>query len=122
MKELPPLHGTYYRVVDWDGTFENAASRELKKLSWVGVPVGLLAVRPFRYLARMDDPEAAWGVFAAVVLASSQTPIPNRGLLMDMHGPVSAEDFAVHTGWSVEVVQTAFDALCTVVRTASSAT
>ncbi len=66
------------RIKDWDRHFENAASRKLKRLDWVAIPI---KTDGEGYTALVDHPDGAahlgaW--YAIVEVAAKQTP---RGVL-----------------------------------------
>jgi hypothetical protein len=69
------------RIRNWDDNFENSASRKLKRLEWVSVPI---KTDGEGYTALVDHPNAAahlgaW--YAIVEAAAKQTPKENRGRL-----------------------------------------
>ena len=97
-----------YRIKDWNEHFEVAQGRICETMRWVAFP-NRHDGKGFRRI--MKHPRAA-DLFAAWVLivqvASKQK---TRGLLVDLDGPLSAEDLADCTGLRQELFELAFTEL-----------
>ena len=97
-----------YRIKNWDEHFEVAQGRVCSTLKWVAIP-NKHDGKGYRRLMR--HPRAA-DLFAAWVLivqvASKQQ---KRGLLVDLDGPLTAEDLQDCTGLRQELFELAFEEL-----------
>jgi len=86
-----------YTIRDWDDTFENYRSRELKAPNYVSWPVRKDS-ESFQRLVRKPGGALAFGVFAYLVqLAARCNP---RGTLRDDRGDITADRIAFRLGIS----------------------
>lgn len=84
-----------YRVRGWDSLFENAQSRKCTKLAWVLVP-NKHDGKSFRRLMCMENGPSLYGAW--VILLQVASKCPERGILADEDGPLTAEDLALKSG------------------------
>lgn len=99
---------TLYTIRDWDKHFETAASRLVKRLSWVAVP-NKHDGKSYRRLMRREDGPTLYGAWVLIVQVASKCP--TRGVLADGDGPLTPEDLAVKTDCPVELFETALKVL-----------
>jgi hypothetical protein len=83
-----------YRIRRWDELFENAQSRKTGRLSWVPVP-NKHDGKSFRRLMALPNGPAIYGAWILTLQVASKCP--ERGVLADADGPLTAEDLAVKT-------------------------
>ena len=97
-----------YRIRNWEVHYEKAQSRPCKKPSWVALP-NKHDGKGFR---RVAQHERAVEIFAAwVLIVQVASKMPERGLLVDEDGPLTAEDLAVKTGFPASIFHIAFTVL-----------
>jgi hypothetical protein len=97
-----------YRVKNWELHYEKAQSRPCKKPSWVALP-NKHDGKGFR---RVAQHERSVEIFAAwVLIVQVASKMPERGLLVDEDGPLTAEDLAVKTGFPASIFHAAFTVL-----------
>lgn len=99
-----------YRIVDWNNNFEKAQTRKNEgPLKWVGIPTKHDGKGFRRIMSREDGPQifAAW-----VLIVQVAAKCPQRGLLIDSDGPLTAEDLAFKTGCPETLLATALSVLC----------
>ena len=97
-----------YRIKNWNEHFEVAQSRVCVNTYWVAIP-NKHDGKGFRRLIkhpRAADLFAAWVLIVQV--ASKQK---ERGLLVDLDGPLTAEDLQDCTGLRQELFELAFEEL-----------
>lgn len=97
-----------YRIRDWATHFENSRSREYKKLDWVPVP-NRHDGKGYRRLIDLENGAALFAAWVLIVQVGSKCP--QRGVLADEDGPLTAEDLALKTGCPAELFSQAFDVL-----------
>ena len=83
-----------YRIRNWDVHFEVSQSRRGEH-KWVAIP-NKHDGKGFRRLIRHERGLEFFGVWVLLVQIASKCP--TRGLLADIDGPLTAEDFADKTG------------------------
>ncbi len=98
-----------YRVRDWGVHFENSRSRDYKKLDWVPIP-NKHDGKGYRRLIALENGPALFAAWVLIVQVASKCP--QRGVLADEDGALTAEDLAMKTGCPAEVFAQAFDMLC----------
>jgi hypothetical protein len=96
-----------YSVRNWDAQYENNITRKIKSLNWVATP-NKHDGRGFRRLMRMRDGVALYGAWHLILQVASK--MPQRGVLKDTDGPLSAADIADKTGATTEVIARALEA------------
>lgn len=94
-----------YSIRDWTKHFEVAQSNKVKgPLSWVALPTKHDG-KGFRRIMRRND---AGDLFAAwILLVEVAAKMPDRGVLADDDGPLSADCLCDKTGFSASKFQTA---------------
>lgn len=93
-----------YRVRDWGLHFENAQSRKVRKLNWVAVP-NKHDGKSYRRLIQMQNGAALYGCW--ILLLEVASKCPQRGVLADGDGPLTADDIALKTGVSAALIDEA---------------
>lgn len=93
---------TTYRIKDWDAVFENNRSRQLEQPGYVNWPVKRRS-EAFALLMLEADGLAAFAVFALAVQYAAGCP--QRGVLRDDKGPLTADRLAVRFGANLESVR-----------------
>ncbi|NQV29234.1 MAG: hypothetical protein HQ518_33180 [Rhodopirellula sp.] len=83
-----------FRIRRWDELFENAQSRKTGRLSWVPVP-NKHDGKSYRRLMALPNGPAIYGAWILTLQVASKCP--ERGVLADADGPLTAEDLAVKT-------------------------
>lgn len=102
---MPPT----YRIRNWKKHFEKAQSRAYKTINWVALP-NKHDGKGFRRVMRMKNgPEIYCGWILIVQVASK---CPERGLLVDEDGPLTAIDLEDKTGCSRKVFEKSLEVLC----------
>lgn len=91
---------TLYRIKDWAEHFENAESRKLKRPSWVAIP-NKHDGKSFGRLRKLPDAIPAFCGWSLIIQIASK--MPERGVLADEDGPLTAEDMSDATGFPLEV-------------------
>jgi len=99
-----------YRVRNWDTQYENNITRKIKSLNWVATP-NKHDGRGFRRLMRMKDGIVLYGAWHLILQVASK--MPERGILRDTDGALSAQDIADKTGAPPEVIARALEACST---------
>jgi len=103
-----PVVTIAYRIRDWNGRFETAESRKVKRLNWVAVP-NKQDGGGRRHLLKLPDGPALFGAWNALIQVASRCP--ERGLLMDDIGPLDAHELEVRTDIPAELFDRLFDVL-----------
>ena len=97
-----------YRIKNWDENFENHDSRKLKKCSFVCVP-NKQDGKGYRRLAKHKN---SVGIFCGwSLMLQIASKLPERGLLADEDGALSAIDLSDMSGFPVEVFDRALSVL-----------
>ena len=97
-----------YRIRNWKKHYEKAQSRPCKRLSWVAIP-NQHDGKGFRRVAQHEQSVEIFAAWVLIVQVASK--MPERGLLADDDGPLTAEDLALKTGFPEAIFQTAFTVL-----------
>ncbi|HUQ72643.1 MAG TPA: hypothetical protein VM165_24150 [Planctomycetaceae bacterium] len=97
-----------YIIRGWGEYFENAQSRKYDKLTWVRMP-NKHDGKSFRRLLRMADGLTMYGAWGLIVQVASKCP--ERGVLADADGPLSAEDISLKCDAPTELVERALQIL-----------
>lgn len=97
-----------YSIKDWETWFENHESRKVRVTRWVPVP-NKHDGKSYRRISR--DPKAveifcAWNL---IIQVASKMPV--RGVLVDLDGPLDADDLADKTNYPAEIFEAAFKVL-----------
>lgn len=87
--------GIRYRIRGWDELFENAQSRKCARLTWVPVP-NKHDGKSFRRLMGLPNGPSLYGAWLLLLQVASKCP--ERGVLADEDGPLTAEDLSLKTG------------------------
>jgi hypothetical protein len=98
-----------FKVKNWEDVFETAESRRLKGLSWVAMPnkwdgLGFCRLRKHKNFVSVFS---GWSLIVQIA-----SKMPQRGLLVNADGPLSAQDMADLTGCPVDIFEKALDVLC----------
>lgn len=91
---------TLYRIKNWAEHFENAESRKLKSPRWVAIP-NKHDGKSFGRLRRLPEAVPAFCGWSLIIQIASK--MPERGVLADEDGPLTADDMSDATGFPVEV-------------------
>lgn len=91
---------TLYRIKNWAEHFENAESRKLKSPRWVAIP-NKHDGKSFGRLRRLPEAVPAFCGWSLIIQIASK--MPERGILADEDGPLTADDMSDATGFPVEV-------------------
>jgi hypothetical protein len=83
-----------WAIKKWNDTFEAAASRKLRTLTYIGLPVDQGSKR-FRRLMQDEAGAAAHGHFMAIVQWAAT--LPCRGLLVRSGEPLTIEEIALYS-------------------------
>ena len=95
-----------YRIRDWVKHFETHETRKLKRLSWVPF-LNKHDGKGYRRVIRKGlDVFGAW-----VLIVEVASKCPDRGVLADEDGPLTAQDIADKTDAPVEQIQNALNVL-----------
>lgn len=97
-----------YKIKDWDETFENYRSRELKEPRYVSWPVRKDS-ESFQRLVRQPGGALAFGVFAYLVQLAARCP--ERGTLEDDKGDISPDRVAFRLGITNKEAEQCFQLL-----------
>ncbi|MFH1110371.1 MAG: hypothetical protein V1790_14415 [Planctomycetota bacterium] len=97
-----------YRIRGWDRTFENAASRKVRMLSWIANP-NRHDSGGYRRIMVLPDGLLIYGAWELIVQVASKMPV--RGVLANENGPLDAEDLAARTGAPQSAFVRAFEVL-----------
>lgn len=97
-----------YRIKDWDRCFENSESRKIKSLSWTPFP-NKHDTAPFRRVAALKNAPDVFCAWILIVQVASR--MPERGVLANSSGPLTAEDLSLMTGFPERIFGAAFAAL-----------
>jgi hypothetical protein len=99
-----------YRIKNWDQHFEIAQSRRAAtmKMSWVAIP-NKHDGKSYRRLTRNPHFAEIFAAWCLIIQVASKQP--ERGLLADADGPLTAEDLSDSTGLSEDAFTKAFEAL-----------
>lgn len=93
------------RVRDWDAHYETGASRKLKSMSWLPLPLKRGSGYQ-RILAQTDGP-ALFGAWVAIVEFAATCPV--RGMLCRRDGrEYRASDIAITVGFPVDLITRCF--------------
>jgi hypothetical protein len=87
-----------YRVKNWDELFENNRTREMKNMTWVPVP-NRHDGEGFQRIMREPDGISVYGCWQLILQVSSRCLRERGTLLRDDGAPLTAESFALKTGW-----------------------
>ena len=94
-----------YHVRGWVELFENAQSRKCARLTWVPVP-NKHDGKSFRRLMGLPNGPALYGAWLLLLQVASKCP--ERGVLADEDGPLTAEDLSLKTGCPESLFAEAF--------------
>ena len=97
-----------YRIKDWDEHFEKAQSRVCSNMAWVAVP-NKHDGKGYRRLVRHPRRVELFTAWILIVQVASKQK--KRGLLVDLDGPITAEDISDCTGYPTEIFELAFSVL-----------
>lgn len=101
-----------YRIVNWDGHFENNKSRERDSCSWCPLPNKQDGLG-YGLIMQEEDGPAIYGAFVATVLMCSKQRKPRDGHLTDTGRadgrPLGAKEISVKTRIPAPVVQRMLD-------------
>jgi hypothetical protein len=104
-----------YQINDWEDTYENSRSEQIKDCNWVALPNKQDGLGYNRLVAMHGDGVAHYGVFIALVCICSRQRKPRRGYLTDNGKedgkPLSAADISLITRMPVEIIQEALNRL-----------
>src|SRR3990167_2470140 len=100
---------TIYRIRDWEQHFEKAQTRACKIVSWVPLP-NKHDGKGFRRIIRLPDGIQIYGAWVLIVQVASKCP--ERGVLCDADGALSAEDLSDKTGCPRSIFDRALKVLC----------
>jgi hypothetical protein len=103
-----------YRIENWQNYYENSKSRERDRCSWASVPNKQDGLG-YRCLLAMDNGEALYGAFVAMILVCSKHKSPRQGWLTYDGAPdgqpYDALDLAVKTGFTERTVRAMLEAV-----------
>lgn len=97
-----------YRIKNWDEHFEVAQGRVCATMNWVSMP-NKHDGKGFRRLSRHPRAVEVFAAWVLIVQVASKQK--KRGLLVDLDGPLTAEDLADNTGYPEEIFELAFSVL-----------
>lgn len=100
---------TVYRIRNWAQHFEKAQSRVVRTPTWVSIP-NKHDGKGFRRIMALADGMVVYAAWVLIVQVASKCP--ERGLLADSDGPMTADDISHKTGAPVEAIERAFNVLC----------
>jgi hypothetical protein len=98
----------YYRIKNWATNFETHETRKLESLRWVALPNkhdGL----GYRRVAAQPDACELFTAWTLMLQVASRGTREERGDLLRDGAPLSAEDLALMTGFSVKIFTRAFE-------------
>ena len=96
-----------YSIRNWETIYENHGTRKVRQLTWVATP-NKHDGRGFRRLMRMSNGLALYGAWHLILQVASK--MPQRGVLADIDGPLTAQDIADKTGAPVDLVALSLEA------------
>ena len=97
--------GIRYRIRGWVELLENAQSRKCARLTWVPVP-NKHDGKSFRRLMGLPNGPSLYGAWLLLLQVASKCP--ERGVLADEDGPLTAEDLSLKTGCPESLFAEAF--------------
>jgi hypothetical protein len=97
-----------WRIRDWDEIYENANSRKIKSLTSVLVP-NKHDGKGFRRIAKRSDAAEVYCAWILMLQVASKSP--QRGLLVDGEGELTAADLADKTGFPEPMFANALNVL-----------
>jgi hypothetical protein len=97
-----------YRIKGWDKHYEKSQTRKVENAQWVPIPVSHDGKR-FRRLMAMRDGPAIYGAWVLILQIAAKCP--ERGVLKDDDGPLTAEDMAIQTGCPQSAFERAIEVL-----------
>ena len=99
-----------YSIPDWDATFETAASRKLKRLTWIAMNV-LFDTDQYAELTSHPHGAAHLGCWTALIMAAAKGAKRDGTLLRANGMPHTAESLALITRLPVESIREALPRL-----------
>lgn len=88
-------------IRDWDRHFETSESRKYKQLKWVATPNK--QGRGYKRIIHEADGAAIFGAWNAIIQLASR--MPDRGILAQLDGPLTAADIAIETLLPEELIE-----------------
>ncbi len=98
-----------YRIKNWPEHYEVSQNKSVKKWSWVPLPIKHDGKGYRRVVARADG-VAMLGAWMLIVQVAAKCP--ERGVLADRDGPLTAEDLAIKTGVPTPIFEEALALFC----------
>lgn len=97
------------RIKDWNKHFETAQSRKIQNaLPWFAVPTKHDG-KGFRKLMRHENGVSLYGAWILIAAVSAKSPI--RGYLIDIDGPLTADDISLKTDAPIATITEAVSVL-----------